>query len=423
MESNSIKADVFNEVHQNMKTIEQIFQHLKEGSLKEDEFIELKTCVRNRNAFARILVGIANSGGGYLIIGVEETAHGCKIVGLKDNENFVGYFIKSICKEYNINIDTELTKGIIDGYKILIVKISTHNITTYYSHSTSPERLYAFERDKSGYTIQSKFSKLYQKIYKYMTLETFMLCLYTGKWRFFEPNKWQDKYERRFYCAEYHFPDADIFAPRLYATCVTRKKNSEAAWKVYAQGNGFGQHCVQFEINLVEFRKQLEASDLLVEEREVEYYDEGYIENLHQSTNKNYPIYFKPFTRRNFISLLSLKRDAYEYEKEVRFFLIPKNLEGQRSHGKQRCNYKDISIQWRKIIKSVRIDKHCSIAEVKSLQQACFAAGINPVMKNYDWIGNDQAHNAPPMDAVPIQFELFCIDDMKGSARLKIFGS
>lgn len=56
-----------------------------------------------------------------------------------------------------------------------------------------------------------------------MTLETFMTCLYTGTWRFFEPNKWQDRYERRFYCADYLFPNAQTDAPKLYATCVTRE--------------------------------------------------------------------------------------------------------------------------------------------------------------------------------------------------------
>ena len=88
-----------------------------------------------------------------------------------------------------------------------------------------------------------------------------MTCLYTGTWRFFEPNKWQDKYERRFYCADYQFPNAHEAAPKLFATCVTRERNSEASWKVYAGGTGLSQHCLQLELNLVEFRKQLQASD------------------------------------------------------------------------------------------------------------------------------------------------------------------
>ena len=402
-----------------MKPLDQILQQLRDGSLIEDEFIELKTSIRNSDILIRELVGIANSGGGYLIVGVKETEHGCIVVGINQNETGLIHIISSVCKEYQIHVDTEFTIVDMEGGKVLVVKITPQDTITYYSRSTSPERLYTFERDNSGCTRPGKDSKLYQKIYKYMTLETFMLCLYTGTWRFFEPNKWPDKYERRFYCADYQFPDAAISAPKLYATCVTREKNSEASWKVYAQGNGLDQHCVQFEIDLMEFRKQLKESGLSVEEREVIYRHNGYIENLHKSSDKNYSVYFKPFTRRNFLTLLSLKRSAYEYEKEVRFFLIPKIPNGSRSQGKQKSDYKDISIKWNKLIKSVRIDKHCSMAEVKSLQQACFAAGINPEIKKYKWVGENQPHNIPPTGAVQIPFELFCIDDMTGS-RLKI---
>lgn len=136
------------------------------------------------------------------------------------------------------------------------------------------------------------------------------------------------------------------------------------------------------EINLVEFRNQLQASGFQLEEKEVTYQHDGYIENLHQTTNSNYPTYFCPFTRRSFISLLSLKRRAYEYEKEVRYFLIPRDSKGPRSHGKQKSDYRDIQFEWNKIIKGVRIDKYCSLAKLKSLQQACFAAGINPCSVN-----------------------------------------
>lgn len=96
----------------------------------------------------------------------------------------------------------------------------------------------------------------------------------------------------------------------------------------------------------------------------------------------NYPLYFRPFKRRRFISLLSLKRRTYEYEKEVRFFLILEDQQGARSHGKQKSDFRDIQIDWNKLIKRVRVSKFCSDAELKSLQQACFAAGINPQFNN-----------------------------------------
>ena len=73
----------------------------------------------------------------------------------------------------------------------------------------------------------------YTKVFKYMTLDVFLTSLYCGTWRFFEPSKWKDKFEQRFYCANYALPTAKGHTPQLFATCVTRGKNSEAAWKVY----------------------------------------------------------------------------------------------------------------------------------------------------------------------------------------------
>lgn len=170
----------------------------------------------------------------------------------------------------------------------------------------------------------------------------------------------------------------------------------------------------------MEFRKQLHASEFLLEEKVVTYEHDGYIENHYKTDSSNYHIDFQPFSRRNFISLLSLKRKAYEYEKEVRFFLIPKDPQGERSHVKQKSDCRDIPIEWAKLIKSARIDKHCSKAELKSLQQACFAVGINPKFSCGALMGGGKPHDTPPSHSIDIAFDLFCIDDMKGSSRLKI---
>ena len=403
-----------------MKSTDDIIRRIKDGTLREDASVELKRWLPNKDMLAKVLVGLANAGGGHLIIGIEESAKGSKAVGLKEGEDVAIGMIESVCNEFSIHIYTTVTKANVKSNDILIVEIHPLNAVTYYSRSSSPERLYAYTRNEDGSTQKADDTKTYQKIYKYMTLETFMTCLYTGTWRFFEPNKWQDKYESRFYCAEYRFPNAHEAAPKLFATCVTRERNSEASWKVYAGGTGLNQHCLQLELNLVEFRKQLQASDFLLEEKVVTYEHDVYIENLHKPNNRNYHIYFQPFSRRNFISLLSLKRKAYEYEKEVRFFLIPKDPQDERSYGKQKSDYQDIPIEWAKLIKSARIDKHCSPAELKSLQQACFAAGINPKFSCGDLMGGGKPHDTPPSHSIDIAFDLFCIDDMQGSSRLTI---
>ena len=46
-----------------MRTIEQIRQQIMDGSLKDDQYVELKSRVSNKDTIARSMVGIANSGG------------------------------------------------------------------------------------------------------------------------------------------------------------------------------------------------------------------------------------------------------------------------------------------------------------------------------------------------------------------------
>ena len=52
-----------------MRTIEQIRQRLLDGSLKDDQYVELKSRVSNKDTIARSMVGIANSGEGLPGIG------------------------------------------------------------------------------------------------------------------------------------------------------------------------------------------------------------------------------------------------------------------------------------------------------------------------------------------------------------------
>lgn len=51
------------------------------------------------------------------------------------------------------------------------------------------------------YYIGNREKQMY--IYKYMDIETAILCLKNNNIRFVEPTLWQDKYESRFYTADY----------------------------------------------------------------------------------------------------------------------------------------------------------------------------------------------------------------------------
>ena len=403
-----------------MKDINEIVSALVDGTLKESETIELKRILpHNLPNIAKTIVGIANSGGGYLVLGaVDQPKDGGMIVGV-DNAEAIQRRLIQILSEYTIGVQGTSYIYTIDSKRIVILRIEQADSLAYYSRrKTSPERLIAYTRiSHNGLRAKdiATEKKSYATVYKYMTIEAFLISLYAKTWRFFEPNKWNDKYEQRFYCANYQIEGAEYATPQLFATCVAREKNSEAAWKVYSHGQGLGAHCVQLELDIDKLRTELRNSGLTIAEIPVEYKDEKYILELHnKGKSKDYTKYFTSFSFDKFLKLLTLKRDAYSYEQEVRLFAIPKDYT-ERSKG-NKSQSKDLAIDWSKVIRKVRIDKGCTDAELISVQQACFSAGINPVINGYNFIGGI----LKPANCVNIDFERFDIDAMPGSSRITI---
>lgn len=223
--------------------------------------------------------------------------------------------------------------------------------------------------------------------WKYLDLESALLCLRYGNIRFVEPTRWEDKYEGRFYNADYSniCQDSNEY-PFLYACCMSHKPHNEAAWKVYSYGKtGLGAHCVQFKINRSSFRLELtkNADNLkFIAEGNVLYYKEALINDLHKKEigekgnkklNTNYPIFFNNFNFGKYINLLLLKRDYFKHENETRFFLIPREAPQEKSKvsGGLYGSHKDIPIDWGNIIEEVRIDSKCSSLEYDLLKEAC----------------------------------------------------
>ena len=224
--------------------------------------------------------------------------------------------------------------------------------------------------------------------WKYLDLESALLCLRYGNIRFVEPSRWEDKYEGRFYNADYSniCIDSNEY-PFLYACCMSHKPHNEAAWKVYSYGKtGLGAHCVQFKINRSRFRLELakNADNLkFIAEGNVLYYKEALINDLHKKEigekgnkklNTNYSKFFDNFNFGKYINLLLLKRDYFEHENETRFFLIPRQAPQKKSKksGEQYGIHKDISIDWGNVIEEVRIDSKCTSLEYELLKEACY---------------------------------------------------
>lgn len=211
--------------------------------------------------------------------------------------------------------------------------------------------------------------RLYENksIYKYMNLETALICLKSGKLRFSQISEWTDEYEKRFYNADYSkLGNKKDCTPILYACCFTTQKASEAAWKTYTYGKtGLGHICVKFELRLEKLRESLETyaknNGYMVYESQMNYhYTDETIGELHKKENREYERFFKQFSLASYLSLLSIKRPAFAYEKEIRIFMVPtnqKNLE----------KYNDISIPWKDVVESISIDDNCTETEKELL--------------------------------------------------------
>lgn len=394
------------------------FYHVIEydARAKDGRPIEYKRMVpHNLDDLIRIAIAMSNSVGGYIIFGIDDRTE--SIIGVEEDINKSVQRIKNSIRLLSLNLDSEIKVKTIKHQKIIIWEIKKASSTAYFSRQeTTPARQIAYEYvgHKKKQLVETKQEMRYTKVYKYMTLDTFLASIYSKNWRFFEPSKWNDKFEQRFYCAKYKLSKENNYTPQLFATCVTREKNSEAAWKVYSHGQGLGSRCLQLELNIEELRKQIRKSGFQFEEKIIEYTPENIILNLHKKRSKYYKTYFNSFNFDSFLRLLTLKRDAFSYEKEIRFFIIPSTV--NKRNISKKAQYKDIKIKWDKIIQSARIDSKCSDAELASIQKACLSIGISPIITNYNFIGNTKI----PPKSKKIPFEKFDIDKMPGRPRIII---
>ena len=401
-------------------TVQQIIQQLGSTSskLQKNDSIELKVKLPNPEAMAKLLVAMANNDcGGFIILGVSNDG---SVVGLnKEEQDRLPTFILHIVNELTLGIKYAIHGSSVNDREISIIEVLNSGAVAYYSRRlTTPQRIIRYRRSNSNVVTAEKLS--YSKLFKYMPLDTFILSLNNKSLRFVEPIIWSDQYEQKFYRANYHFPNAEQSAPKVYATCFTRKQNSNAAWKVYSHVTGIGMYCVQLELDVAKLREQLHLSMFKIFEKRVKYETEFVICNIHKPQFSLYKQYFSPFNFEHFLDLLSLKRDAYDFEDEIRIFAKPEPSEKRNTKG-ENGEYHDFSISWSEVISKIRVDKKCSLAELHSLQISLLMSGLNPNLKGK---GSDCL---PKIDksifsiVKDIDVELFDIDYMPGNRHINIY--
>lgn len=406
------------------ESILEVVEALESHALTEGPHVEFKLFYRsvNYDALVRIMIGFANSDGGVIIIGIDElydsslmeAVYRCQEIPRAIKDEFEDK-LASFISHRTANLDNWSFKtGLFFGHEfgVLFVHPSEKGMCFIHSESDRLNRTYYYRQGSKNVSVRAQF----RRVFKYMSLENAIISLESKKWRFFEPTKWSDKFEGRFYRANYeHITKDDKNVQRVYATCVTRTQNSEAAWKVYAGSEGLQSHCIQLELDLGSLYDQLFASGFKIFERKVEYIREPQLLHIHESGNSFHELYFSDFNFRRYLDLLALKREAYSYENEVRYFAIPQKPEGRKLAGKALSE--DLVIDWKEVILGIRVDKKCSLSELLALRHSCWSCGIDPVIKGQKLPGKriPEADKMKKIDVI-----LFNIDDMPGRRRITI---
>ena len=221
--------------------------------------------------------------------------------------------------------------------------------------------------------IGSLCSKIY--VYHYMSLEAFFnsFDIEDMHVRFSQPSTWNDMFEKRFYNADYvtKLHAVPSTHPSLFAFCNTACQNSEPGWRMYAKGVN---NTIQLKINHKEWRKVINrfAFDNGYSAYEgTAFYGikEAHLARLHQTTytrgSKSYPVaghntLFSNFDLESYLNLLLMKRDAFEYEHEIRYFIIP-NQEPVKNH----CL---IPINWKNVVKEIRYHPNIGMEDFNKLK-------------------------------------------------------
>lgn len=214
-----------------------------------------------------------------------------------------------------------------------------------------------------------------RSLFKYMDLETAIICLKNGSIRFVQPSEWPDKYERHFYNADYSNVTNNLnVTPRIWACCFTTNKMSEASWNTYRYGKkGLGSKCVKFQLSRSKFRAMIRKDARLsyTVEGLMNYSLNDYdIQHLHLKSSKYYAeVFAQDFTLNKYLSLLLLKRSAFNYENEFRFMIVSNLIAADIPNIY-------IDVDWGSLIEKVEIDRDATDIEIEILKSYLKRSGV-----------------------------------------------
>lgn len=192
-----------------------------------------------------------------------------------------------------------------------------------------------------------RFPKNKTTLYKYMPLNRLLDAISKKELVFVSPEVWYDPFEQL-----YHGID---LSARGYKTeeiacmCLSEKSstNEDASWRVYADSNN---KCVRLSVEQDALLKLLDdyasKNGFTVYIGKVNYsFEKRTIKNLWNCSIMESREYFpEKMKREHYLSIMLLKRKAFQYENEVRVFLVKDKIAFNNNLLKLSCNYKQLKL-------------------------------------------------------------------------------
>lgn len=218
---------------------------------------------------------------------------------------------------------------------------------------SSPVPGYNRIRTLNGYKIGKKL----KSYYKYMSFRRFDESTGTNNnedgmkeyLTFVTPAKWIDPFESLYYNAD--FSNHNYHASPIACLCVTGHPytNEEASWRAYTR-KGEKAIRVGYDIDklLSLLNEYANNNNCTIYIGKVNYtLDKKEIINLAKANEQNrlHHFYFPSYMGiEHYLSLMLLKRKAFQYENEIRFFIVKNEDEGFEDVVKIPCDYRSTNI-------------------------------------------------------------------------------
>lgn len=163
-------------------------------------------------------------------------------------------------------------------------------------------------------------------VYKYLPLSRLLDIHKTQTIGFVYPELWNDPYEILYLKTNFSAFGFDN-KNKIYSLCLSRSyENEEAAWKIYSNHLEPTIRCkINYDVLLTILDDFANQNDCNVYISKINYaLTQKEIRNI-KNPSEYYDVLFDNFKEENYIAIMSLKRNAYKYENELRVFVVPKN--------------------------------------------------------------------------------------------------